>query len=549
MYLEWIEIKNYRNLDGTKMHFHQDLNYFVGENAVGKSNFLDLLYTMSHGRGFEEEDFTSLDRPIVIRLGLAPETGYGKLAKSITIRIEQGIEDVYPRVYKKEKQGWQPIGLGDLRHVMYIYHKESAEYALYELEPSIFDAMGQTFIERLPADVRQRIETDSNFHGNLSNSGMSRRSSVKHLMDYLELTLREELEARYSQDNVRLFLSVALSILVEMYMKFQKRTTSAERLVTKDEQGRRYLPIFISVDKPEMHLSPYLQRSLLSYYHGIITNRNPSFLKLIKVLFDLDGLEGQLFIITHSTDALVDDYRHIIRLYRNKDGQVQAACGVTFHFSKDLEKHLIMHFPEAKEALYAKSIILVEGETEYGAFRQFGLCLGVDFDYFGICLLNARGESSIAKLMKLFTSFAIPVMALYDRDVKAKYGSHVKNIFYTDEICFEMEVVSYVIYKGGRDYLNRIIKELTGGRGGVVTRDMLRRSLEKLGLDYHAYEPRSLQQIGDGEDNLLRIYYFAWFYANKGIYVGRVIAQFLPAHLLPPSFKQLILMAKGQSLH
>lgn len=77
---------------------------------------------------------------------------------------------------------------------------------------------------------------------------------------------------------------------------------------------------------------------------------------------------------------------------------VCAACGVTFSFPKEVEKHLIMHFPEAKEALYARCIILVEGETEHGSFSGFGKKLGVDFDYFGICLINARGESSISKL-------------------------------------------------------------------------------------------------------------------------------------------------------
>ena len=35
--------------------------------------------------------------------------------------------------------------------------------------------------------------------------------------------------------------------------------------------------------------------------------------------------------------------------------------GVTFNFPKEVEKHLIMHFPEAKQALYARCIILVEG--------------------------------------------------------------------------------------------------------------------------------------------------------------------------------------------
>lgn len=47
---------------------------------------------------------------------------------------------------------------------------------------------------------------------------------------------------------------------------------------------------------------------------------------------------------------------------------VRAACGSSFHFDSEIEKHLIMHFPEVKEALYSRCTILVEGETEYGSF-------------------------------------------------------------------------------------------------------------------------------------------------------------------------------------
>lgn len=56
-----------------------------------------------------------------------------------------------------------------------------------------------------------------------------------------------------------------------------------------------------------------------------------------------------------------------------------------------------MHFPEVKEDCTAVCTILVEGETEYGSFpilKNFS----INFDYYGICLINARGESSITKI-------------------------------------------------------------------------------------------------------------------------------------------------------
>ena len=287
---------------------------------------------------------------------------------------------------------------------------------------------------------------------------------------------------------------------------------------------------------------------MLSYYRQIATNENAEFLALIKQLFQIDGLLGQLFVVTHSTDALVDDYRHIIRMYRDETGLVRAACGVTFKFAREVEKHLIMHFPEAKEALYARCIILVEGETEYGSFAGIAKKLNVDFDYFGICLINARGESSISKLHKLFKSFAIPTVALYDRDVMDKHSKSHVNVFYTNEICFEMDVVSHLIRHHHRDVLDSIIQDLIDTGRGMVTKDMARRGFAKLGLDDHQVVQRCLKNIKAKDIDTLLAYYFSWFYSNKGVIVGRRIAYYIPDHMIPPAFIAVIERAKVLSL-
>ena len=66
MFMEWIKIENYRNLVDIELHFHNDINYFVGENAVGKSNFLDLLEQMMNVRGFQESDFADVHKPYAL---------------------------------------------------------------------------------------------------------------------------------------------------------------------------------------------------------------------------------------------------------------------------------------------------------------------------------------------------------------------------------------------------------------------------------------------------------------------------------------------------
>ena len=552
MYIKWMHIENYRNLADVTLSFHNDINYFVGENAVGKSNFLDLLEIIMECHGFIESDFTDVNKPIRIDFEISlGELNYKSMytadeGPTYRLRLEQVVQEVYPRLYRVTDAGIEPMALSMIRHALYVCHRDTSEQELFSIPSAVYVELGhllQAYVSRLemPTDDFQReivsLRKDLDPYCMLN---------IQHLVEVLSTS--SAMERKYSADNVRLIMAVALKILAQIYMKVSSATTNLESLLVYDAKGRKFLPIFISVDEPELHLSPYLQRAVLNYYRQIATNENEEFLALLRDIFKIDGLLGQLFVVTHSTDALVDDYRHIIRLYRDENNMVCAACGVTFNFPKEVEKHLIMHFPEAKEALYARCIIIVEGETEYGSFTGFGKKLGVDFDYFGICLINARGESSISKLQKLFNRFSIPTVALYDRDVEGKYAKAHSNIFYTEEICFEMDFVSYLLAMHKRSIMDAIIKDIIDDARPMVTKDMARRGYAKLGITKSQIVQRCLPNISDRKLDDLHIYYFSWFYANKGVIVGRRISQFLDASMIPPAFIAVIERAKLLSL-
>lgn len=552
MYIKWMHIENYRNLADVTLSFHNDINYFVGENSVGKSNFLDVLEIIMDCHGFIESDFTDVNKPIRIDFEISlGELNYKSMytadeGPTYRLRLEQVVQEVYPRLYRVTDAEIEPMPLSMIRHALYVCHRDTSEQELFSILSAVYVELGhllQAYVSRLemPTDDFQReivsLRKDLDPYCMLN---------IQHLVEVLSTS--SAMERKYSADNVRLIMAVALKILAQIYMKVSSATTNLESLLVYDAKGHKFLPIFISVDEPELHLSPYLQRAVLNYYRQIATNENEEFLALLRDIFKIDGLLGQLFVVTHSTDALVDDYRHIIRLYRDENNMVCAACGVTFNFPKEVEKHLIMHFPEAKEALYARCIIIVEGETEYGSFRGFGKKLGVDFDYFGICLINARGESSISKLQKLFNRFSIPTVALYDRDVEGKYAKAHSNIFYTEEICFEMDFVSYLLAMHKRSIMDAIIKDIIDDARPMVTKDMARRGYAKLGITKSQIVQRCLPNISDRKLDDLHIYYFSWFYANKGVIVGRRISQFLEASMIPPAFIAIIERAKLLSL-
>ncbi|MBS6747612.1 MAG: AAA family ATPase [Veillonella parvula] len=552
MYIKWMHIENYRNLADVTLSFHNDINYFVGENAVGKSNFLDLLEIIMECHGFIESDFTDVNKPIRIDFEISlGELNYKSMytadeGPTYRLRLEQVVQEVYPRLYRVTDAGIEPMALSMIRHALYVCHSDTSEQELFSIPSAVYIELGhllQAYVSRLEMATDDLQREIVSLRKDLDPYCML---NIQHLIEVLSTS--SAIERKYSADNVRLIMAVALKILAQIYMKVSSATTNLEALLVYDGKGRKFLPIFISVDEPELHLSPYLQRAVLNYYRQIATNENEEFLSLLRDVFKIDGLLGQLFVVTHSTDALVDDYRHIIRLYRDENNMVCAACGVTFNFPKEVEKHLIMHFPEAKEALYARCIIIVEGETEYGSFAGFGKRLGVDFDYFGICLINARGESSISKLQKLFNRFSIPTVALYDRDVEGKYAKAHSNIFYTQEICFEMDFVSYLLAMHKRSIMDAIIKDIIDDARPMVTKDMARRGYAKLGITKSQIVQRCLSNISDRKLDDLHIYYFSWFYANKGVIVGRRISQFLDASMIPPAFIAVIERAKLLSL-
>ena len=156
MFMEWIKIENYRNIVDVELHFHNDINYFVGENAVGKSNFLDLLEQMMNARGFQESDFADVHRPIRIECKMS----FSELTTSFQdmigpedgmyLRLEQVVQEVYPRLYKVDGEKLTPIPLYMLRHTIYMCHRDTSEAELYSIPTLVYMELGKQLVNYLP---------------------------------------------------------------------------------------------------------------------------------------------------------------------------------------------------------------------------------------------------------------------------------------------------------------------------------------------------------------------------------------------------------------
>ena len=56
-----VSLSNFRNYEERTFRFHEKVNLFIGENAVGKTNLLESLYVTSYGRSFR----TTKDRELI----------------------------------------------------------------------------------------------------------------------------------------------------------------------------------------------------------------------------------------------------------------------------------------------------------------------------------------------------------------------------------------------------------------------------------------------------------------------------------------------------
>lgn len=70
MKIKCVEIENYRNLGGMRILLNDDINFIVGENNIGKSNFQKCLSNVFSCKSFAKEDFYDETKPIKITIRL-----------------------------------------------------------------------------------------------------------------------------------------------------------------------------------------------------------------------------------------------------------------------------------------------------------------------------------------------------------------------------------------------------------------------------------------------------------------------------------------------
>lgn len=567
MYISEIkEIFNYRNLSGKTINFNETMNFLIGENNIGKTNILEMINIFLSIGKFVELDFTDVLQPIQIKMTIKyseDEIGFFEDnfdvddSKAITLIAKQ--DSVDERIiYYHDTPNLNKISTSVIKkmNVLYYYAQRmplkevdfrktsgSGKVLNYLIQHSLEasgikekDILKKTKLNSIIKEINNQIGCLNTITGDTVSAYLD-TDADKIICRMLGLGDENGRELGSLGEGIQYAFNILLQIIeiIHTTKATRKPEDFEERLIIKE--GKKYFPLFLILDEPEVHQHPYRQRSLIKKIEALMQNGNQVFEDFLKSLFGIDGLSGQIFIATHSPNILLNDYKQFVRIYRpigSTDNSPQIVSGKNISFDDEkLYKHMLHNFLYLKEAMFSRFIVFVEGDTENGAMPIFAERMGLDLDVNGIGIVKLDGADSVKRCMKLYEQFDIKAIAIIDKDKKKDYGSE-KGVYFTNAEDYEEDIYDNFQLK---DYIE-CCNELEGVSIFIGI-------LKKKGLNFNPSEfiqnPSSVMIPGQIQKDVMlenREEQTKYLKASKNASKGAILASYVT--VIPPAFENII---------
>lgn len=422
-----VSIQNFRSLASLNIDLEGRSRFLIGENAVGKSSLLTAIARAlaRDSHGFQRDDFHDRNSAIDIRLVLiglndeqcgvfADAADFGD-ETTLTVGVcaiwdpdaeEVDVTHGYPtkdwrRSSKDEREALSNVHwIGDARDPCRILQLGWRRSLLGDLLSQIeLDDPLTEALRAVKAACDDFTETDhvrtllSNAGRQLSSflPGTGDRPFSLSTMSNSDFGFLRQLQLTLASDGIELPLSYQSSGLGQLAL-----FAFAMLAITSRGGG------ILLIDEPELSLHPQCQRALLAA---------------------IERTQNQYLIATHSASILDRaDPRHIVRLHR-VGGAVRAARGATL---TDREATRLSRFTTARnaEAFFARTAILVEGESDRFALEALARKKDRSLDAEGVSIVVLQGAGSIRTFLALLgpRGLSVNVVGLCDANESRQWG-------------------------------------------------------------------------------------------------------------------------------
>lgn len=471
MKVKKISVDNYRNFTKSELYFNETINFVVGRNNIGKSNLLLLFSKIFKFNKFKEEDYKDISKPIKVtvtvkfneaEIGVFEDLFTPEDCSELKLLIKQ--DDPFSDLIVSHIETSTIIPTRSLKYFNTIYYDSAREpenidnlnnkNSSYNIIPLLVDK----FYEKIePTELfsdkdqinnlldylnknLNKIDTIRNENVGLNIQKDNQIESIKRLM-FLED--KSSMHITQMGSGVQYVNMVPFNIIRNLINR-SRYTQSFKKMIKHDSDDNKYIEYIVGLDEPEIHLHPHLQRYLMEYLVSIFSGKNLEFNSLLKDIFDIDYIKGQIIVATHSPNIILDKYQQIIRFYESNNKLI-IKSGEQIKLEKRDIKFLYMYMPFLKKSFFSKVIIIVEGDSEILAFKKLSERMEINLNLHEIEIISAGGKDKIPPLVSLFERFGIKTVSLFDRDDNNHEDStynQLRNSFFTMKEEFEDEIIA-----------------------------------------------------------------------------------------------------------
>jgi putative ATP-dependent endonuclease of OLD family len=447
VHISKVRIENFRNF--RELEIKTDRNMvIVGENKVGKSNFLFSLRLVLDPSLSDLDRFLSLD-------DFWDGLGADKLGSTIKISLEISGIDQSPTTLAALADGLIDITTHTAK-ITYVYQPKKGVTisSLNDYEYNIY--LGNTEGIPINRSLRRCIQMEL-FHAlrdcerELNNSKRTPlRTFLEHVGDNLTEGQEASILAGFEQTQMALSgvpdlgqieqsinsmlqtmvgtrhvspvqLKLAPQDINKLIKSLQLLVDEGTRAINQSSTGSSnilFLTLkllelqhsmrigeqeftFLAIEEPEAHLHPHVQRLLFEYFYNSEANVST-------------------LLTTHSPHiASSAPINSLIVLKESLDGGMPSTKGYSLVNSalspediEDMSRYLTV---TRGEVLFARGVILVEGDAEEFLFPELARKLGYELDKKGISICSVAG-TNFEPYVKFLLSIGTPFVVITDRD-------------------------------------------------------------------------------------------------------------------------------------